>query len=114
MARMAMTVYITQDATGRSFLPALKFGKLEMIMPANAQVVITAVPAIRKLKRELAGFNDNDYLLLSGDPLIMGVAVMVACSVNMGRAKLLKWDKREKLYYEVQVDMHEKGEEYGG
>jgi len=104
------TVFITQDAVGRNFLPAKQYGAIKILFPSNAQVIITATPAIRKLRRELRNFTDDDYMLLSGDPLIMGVALTMACSVNMGRAKVLKWDKHQKTYYDVQVDLNEKGE----
>lgn len=113
MEGMALNkVYITQDAVGRNFLPAKQWGEPVLIMPANAQVILTAAPTVRRMKQVLAKFCDEDYLLLSGDPLIMGVALTIACSVNMGKAKLLKWDKNTKVYYDVKLNLHEKEETY--
>ena len=107
-----MTVYITQESANRNFLPARKFGDLVPLLPGNAQIVLSAAPIVRKLKFQLARINDDDYLLMSGDPLIMGIAVHEALRVNNGKAKFLKWDKREADYYEVFIDMNQKEEIY--
>ena len=42
----------------------------------------------------------------------MGLCMMVASEKTNGQLKLLKWEKREKDYYEVDVDYYEKGEKY--
>jgi hypothetical protein len=67
-------------------------------------------PAIRKLKRKLKDFNDNDYLLMMGDPAAMGIACCVAAEMNRGKFKILKWDKKQQRYYPVSVNLNEKGE----
>lgn len=109
-----MTVFVTQEARNRNFVPAMKWGEVVPIMPPEAQVVLTADPAVGKMKRILSNFSDDDYLLLSGDPVIMGIAVAVACEANMGRAKLLKWDKMDKSYYVVELDMNLREREKDG
>ena len=65
---------------------------------------------IRKLKRKLRDFNDNDHLLMMGDPAAMGIACCVASEMNRGKFKILKWDKMQKRYYSVQINLNEKGE----
>tara|TARA_R100001369_G_C3305061_1_gene166376 strand:- start:1078 stop:1410 length:333 start_codon:yes stop_codon:yes gene_type:complete len=105
------TVYITQDTPGRNFLPAKKYGTLKGLLEGNVQIVLSAAPVIRKLRRRLRDFNDDDYLLLTGDPVIMGIAIAVAMEVNRGRVNLLKWDKRESGYYDVFVDMFHTGDD---
>ena len=59
---------------------------------------------------ELKDFNDNDHLLMMGDPAAMGIACCVAAEMNRGKFKILKWDKMQKRYYSVQVNLNEKGE----
>lgn len=108
------TVHITQDTEGRNFLPAKAYGELNLIMPSKAQVILTATPAIRRMRRELRDFSDDDFLLLSGDPAIMGIALAVAADINQGRVKILKWDRLEKTYYDVSINIHEKGESEDG
>ena len=105
-------VFITQETHGRNFLSARHYGKLVAVLPNEAQVVISATPILRKIQRTLTDFSQEDYLLLSGDPIIMGLCMMVASEKTNGRLKMLKWEKREKDYYEVNVDYYEKGEKY--
>ncbi len=105
-----MTVYITQDSIGRSFIAAQKHGDLVALLPSEAQVTLSSGPTLRKLRRGLKSFGDEDFLLLSGDPIIMGLAIVVALEGNRGKGKFLKWDNREKDYYIVLVDLYEKGE----
>jgi hypothetical protein len=102
-------VFVTQESVGRNFVPAQKYGELVSLFPATAQVVISSQPTVRKLRRLLKDYCDSDYLLLSGDPIIMGLSMMVASEHNLGRLQLLKWDKQEKDYYPVKVDFFEKG-----
>jgi hypothetical protein len=100
------TVYVVQEVENRDFFPARKFGDLELLLPPEAQVVLSATPTLRKLQRSLAEYSDEDFILLSGDPIIMSLAMMVASEVNRGRIRALKWDKREKDYYEVKIDLY--------
>ena len=102
-------VYVTQEVLGRNITPARKYGELIQLFPAEAQVVISSVPTVRKLKRMLSRFGDGDHLLLSGDPIIMGLSMMAAADVNNGVLTLLKWDRQDKEYYPVKVDFYEKG-----
>ena len=48
---------------------------------------------------------DDDYLLLIGDPSIIGVACAVASDINMGRFKVLKWDRRREKYLPLEIDI---------
>lgn len=104
------TVFITQEVEGRNFIPAMKYGTLKALLPSTAQIVFSAEPVLRKLVEQLQGFSDDDYLLMAGDPLIMGLALSIALDQNDGIARCLKWDKREKIYYEVRIDLYEKEE----
>ena len=47
---------------------------------------------------------------MMGDPAAMGIACCVASDINRGKFKILKWDKLQKRYYSVGVDIYEKGE----
>ena len=106
-------VFITQEMYGRNFLPARHYGKLVAVLPDNAQVVISASPVLRKIQSTLRDYSTEDYLLLSGDPIIMGLCMMVPSEKTNGLLKMLKWEKREKDYYEVVVDYYEKGDSHG-
>jgi hypothetical protein len=65
------------------------------------------------LKKLLKDFSQDDYLLLTGDPAIIGVACSVVSDLTGGQYKLLKWDKQERLYYPIELNIYNKGDNYG-
>jgi hypothetical protein len=105
-------VYVVQEVYGRDFMPAKKFGELVPLLQADTQIYLSATPAVRRLTRHLSKFTDEDYLLLVGDPVLIGIAVSIACAANRGKVKLLKWDKRNMDYHAVSVDIFQKGEQF--
>ena len=62
-----------------------------------------------KLRKILKNYTSEDYLLLTGDPAIIGVACSIVSDITNGRYKLLKWDKQEKRYYPIEINLYEKG-----
>ena len=105
-----MTVYIVQEVSGRNIVPAQKYGDLELLLPEKTNLMLSTGPTVRKLRRALANYNDEDYLLLMGDPAAIGLACAVAATTNQGRFKVLKWDRQESVYYPVNISLFERGE----
>ena len=105
-----MTVYVVQEVKSRNVLSAEKFGELELLLPEGSQLVLSTGPTVRRLRYKLRNFNDDDYLLLIGDPSAIGIACSIAATNNRGKFKCLKWDKREYKYYPVEVNLNERGE----
>ena len=104
------TVYVVSETTTHNIASALDYGKIETILPPNAQVAFSIVPTVRRVQRKLEKFSDEDYLLLIGDPSAIGICCAVAAARNNGRFKCLKWDKRERRYIPLEVDLFKKGE----
>ena len=104
-----MTVYVLQEM-GRNIRSAEKFGDLKICLPDNKQMVLSSGPLTFKLQQELRDFNDNDYLLLIGDPAIIAVAGAIAADINNGRFKVLKWDRNEMKYYDIEIDLRNRNE----
>jgi len=48
--------------------------------------------------------------LLTGDPAIIGVACSIVSDITRGRFNLLKWDKQERKYYPIEINLYERGE----
>ena len=46
------------------------------------------------------------------DPAIIGLSTAVVSDITNGCFNLLKWDKRERKYYPLRIDLHSKGERY--
>jgi hypothetical protein len=101
-----VTVYITQEVRGRDLSDALEFGDLDILIPAKEQVALSAIPTLRRMERKLVKFTSDDYLMLSGDPVCIGIACALAALANNGRFKVLKWDRLEERYYPIEVDLY--------
>ena len=110
------TVYVLQELPGTSIgrpkyniIGAQKFGKLKVLLKENTQIVLSPGPIIFELRRLLKDYSSKDYLLLSGDPSVIGIAVAIASDINNGRFNLLKWDRQEQMYYPLEINLYEKG-----
>lgn len=103
-----MTVYIIQEMRGRDISDASEFGPLDILLPALEQATLSVQPTIRRMLRKLSKFNDNDYLLLAGDPAAIAIAGALAAQFNRGRFKLLKWDRITSQYLPLNVDLNYK------
>jgi hypothetical protein len=111
------TVYVIQEIPGTkegrpkiNIMGAASFGKFKFLLPELSQIIFSPGPLIFKLRKELANYKLNDYLLLTGDPAIIGVACYIVSDITNGKYNLLKWDKQEKKYYSVSINLYEKGE----
>ena len=67
-------------------------------------------PLIFKLRQGLKDFKEEDHLLLTGDPALIGVACSIVSDITNGKYNLLKWDKQERKYYPISINLYEKGE----
>ena len=54
-------------------------------------------PLIFKLRKLLKNFTEDDYLLLTGDPAIIGVACSIVSDITSGKFSFLKWDRQENV-----------------
>ena len=110
-------VYVIQELPGTSvgrpkfnIMGALKYGKLKVLLKENTQIVLSPGPVIFELRRLLKNYNSNDYLLLSGDPSVIGLACAIVSDINNGKVNVLKWDRQEKVYYPLEINLHERGD----
>ena len=98
-----MTGYVTQENPRADIVSALKWGELIPLSSPTDQVHLNPARMVSQIKRKLQHFGDDDYLLAMGDPAIIGISFAIAADRNNGRVKLLKWDKIERMYYEVDI-----------
>ena len=109
-------VYVIQDIPGSkigtpkiNIIGATQFGNLKVCLPENSQIILSPNYVITTLRQKLKDYTIRDYLLLTGDPAIIGVACSIVSDITNGRYNLLKWDKQERRYYPVEIDLHNKG-----
>ena len=104
--------HIPRTAEGRpkiNIMGASEYGKFKFLLPELSQIIFSPGPLIFKLRKELANYKKQDYLLLTGDHAIIGVACSIVSDITNGKYKLLKWDKQERKYYTIEIDLYEKG-----
>jgi len=110
-------VHVIQEIPGTkegrpkiNIMGAAGYGKLKFLLPELSQIIFSPGPLIYKLRQGLKNFSKKDYLLLTGDPAIIGVACSIVSDNTNGKYNLLKWDKQERKYYPIEINLHEKGE----
>ncbi len=89
---------------------ATHHGKLVFLLPEFSQMIFSPGPLIYKLRKGLKNFKEGDHLLLTGDPALIGVACSIVSDITNGKYNLLKWDKQERKYYPISINLYEKGE----
>ena len=109
-------VYVIQELPGTrlgtpkfNIMGASRYGELITLLPENSQIIMSPGPLIFKLRKLLKNFTKKDYLLLTGDPAIIGVACSIVSEITNGKFSFLKWDRQEKMYYPIKVNLYEKG-----
>jgi len=109
-------VYVIQEIPGTqagnpkiNIMGASKYGEFKFLLPEFSQIIFSPGPLIFKLRKSLKDFTREDYLLLTGDPAIIGVACSIVSDMTTGRYNLLKWDKQERQYYPIEINLYEKG-----
>jgi len=109
-------VYVIQDIPGTkqgapkiNIIGATQFGNLRVLLPENSQIILSPNYVITTLRQKLKDYTNRDYLLLTGDPAIIGVACSIVSDVTNGKYNLLKWDKQDRIYYPIEINLNEKG-----
>ena len=110
------TVYVVQEIPGTqagnpkiNIMGAAQYGSFKFLLPELSQIIFSPGPLIFKLRQKLKDFTSKDHLLLTGDPAIIGVACSIVSDLTNGNYKLLKWDRQERKYYPIEINLYEKG-----
>ena len=111
------TVYVIQEIPGTragnpkiNIMGASNYGQFKFVLPEFSQMIHSPGPLVYTLRQKLKDYKPRDYLLLTGDPAIIGVACSIVSDITGGKFKLLKWDKQERKYYPIEINLYEKGE----
>ena len=110
-------VYVIQHIAGSqagtpkiNIIGAQKYGDFKFLLPEFSQMIFSPGPLVYKLRQGLKDFKEGDHLLLTGDPALIGVACSIVSDITNGKYNLLKWDKQERKYYPISINLYEKGE----
>ena len=110
-----MSVYVVQErkkmnpVTGElepviNIMPAAEYGDLVEVFNPTEHALLTS-QVTSKLKTMLRNFSDGDYILPIGNPVLIGVATAVAARNNMGRVKILHWDRELARYIALSYEL---------
>jgi len=109
-------VYVIQEIPGTkegrpkiNILGAAEYGTFKFLLPELSHMIFSPGPLIFKLRKGLKDYTTEDFLLLTGDPAIIGVACSIVADITNGKFNLLKWDKQERKYYPIEINLHEIG-----
>lgn len=116
------TVYVVQQPKpGPSgfvydISPALRLGTPVFVFDATEQPGLTPGPSMRKAKKILKDFNDEDFILWAGgDPAALTLVSLAAADANQGRVTFLRWERervdgvRTKRGYYIPVKISQRG-----
>lgn len=104
-----MTVYVVQnqmryDHDLREMTPrfptievARQWGELEYILDPSASA-FEPDQVIGNIHHKLSGFSDDDFLVLVGNPGLIGMVFGIAAYYNDGKVKILQWSGKFKTY----------------
>ena len=94
-------VYVLQELPGTkagspkiNIMSASQHGNFKFLLPEFSQIIFSPGPLIYKLRSLLKNYTTKDYLLLTGDPAIIGVACSIVSDITNGKYRLLS--KRER------------------
>ena len=97
------TVYVIQEIAGTregrpkiNIMGAAEIGTFKFLLPELSQIIFSPGPLIFKLRKGLQNYRPRDFLLLTGDPAIIGVACSIVSDITNGKYQILKWDKQER------------------
>lgn len=98
-------VYVVQEQPNHDLAPAMEFGRIKTILPpgdANFSYEFT----VSKLREVLRDFQLDDYLLLTGDPVAIGLATTIVFNNSYPEpVNMLKWMRRERKYLPVKISI---------
>ena len=109
-------VYVLQELPGTkagspkiNIMSASQHVNFKFLLPEFSQIIFSPGPLIYKLRSLLKNYTTKDYLLLTGDPAIIGVACSIVSEITNGKYRLLKWDRQDRVYYPIEINLNEKG-----
>lgn len=98
MSNRSSIVYAVERRPDKDLTPASKFGEIVYLVEIRKGDRKLTPQIELGMWDKLKDFRDEDYLLLVGDPVLIGTATALASEANKGRVQFLKWDRESKTY----------------
>ena len=82
---------------------AKEFGELVYLLSPTA-APFNSEPIIEELHEKLSFITAEDYIVLIGNPCLMGWVVAIAADYTGGNLNLLQWSGRDQRYVLIKVE----------
>jgi len=81
------------------------FGEIEVLLPPEAgRMLPEQIQSI--LSDKLYNISEEDWLLATGDPILIGITAALAANRLEGRLRILRWNKRQKNYDPIEIQLY--------
>lgn len=99
-------VFATQESGRHNLSHAMEFGDLEVLAERDFPSFKPGHDVARQIRQKLSYFlPEQDYLLLVGDPIIMGIAFAALAARDIPSIRVLKWDRQATRYIPIHVPL---------
>ena len=85
-------VYVTSEVPGLDYQPAYEYGSELVAVFPPGQIQLSPQVALYHARTVLRQMTADDYLVLSGDPVKIGICVAVAAEL-LGEVQMLRWNR---------------------
>lgn len=95
--------FLVQENPKHDYIPLREFAQWPpLLVFGQGQVTLEPEAAVARARARLAGICRDDYLVLNGDPVMIGICFSVVREL-LGVVRALRWDRRELTY--VPIDL---------
>jgi len=92
-------VFAVERRKDKDLTPASKYGHIVYLVEERRAGEKQLTPGIiNDMASKLKKFRNGDYLLLVGDPCLIGAATTLAAKFNNGGVAFLRWERRMQGY----------------
>lgn len=101
-------VFITQENPNLNYLPAEQFGEVVFLTRHDFSLVRNSLnndALLNEIRHNLRDFDaKNDYVVISGSPIVAGVAFMILRE-KTEEMNILRWSNRDHLYQHLIISI---------
>jgi hypothetical protein len=89
----------------RDISDAERFGTPVVMFERPEQIQVNSARFIYTVEKTMEKFTKNDFLLLMGDPVLIGIVCAVASKITNNNFKVLKWSREEAIYIPITIEL---------
>lgn len=96
------TTWLVQEDKKRDYSAAEEYGNLKVIFSSIGRN-FSSEGAVAQARRVVDQMDENDYIIMAGDPALCAICVTAAVE-QKGFCKILRWDRVQLKYSEMTID----------